>query len=282
MTRAQRWALVVTVVILALVVVASGSGLSGRSGGVRTDRYGAALGDATRLDATIRQGAGTLRVETIDSDRAYEATIKHDAGIRIRADYGRGRLSISDDRGRVRGRGITNDWTVAVTRRVPVDLTASTGAGRGTFDLTSLRGSAEIRAGAGEVRVEFREGSAVLEELVLQAGAGRFEAVGLGNAHAQRIEARAGVGEFRLDFSGSAQALTQVQINGGVGKILVTVPEGLGIRVFARRGVTSRLNLAGFTQRGENEYVNAAWETAPAKVEIRASLGVGEFEVRGK
>ena len=282
MTRAQRWALLATAVILALVAFGSGSLRGGRLGDVRTDRYGAALDDSARLDATISQGAGTLRVETIDSDRAYEATITHHAGIRIRADYSRGRLIISDDRGRVRGRRITNDWTVAITRRVPVDLTASTGAGRGTFDLTGLRGRARIRAGAGEVRVEFRDGPAELEELVLQAGAGRFDAVGLGSAHARRIEARAGVGEFRLDFAGSAEGVTQVEVQGGVGKILVTVPEGLGVRVFARSGMTSRLNLAGFTPHGDNEYVNAAWETAPAKVEIRASLGVGEFEVRGR
>jgi len=282
MTRAQRWALLATAVILALVAFGSGSLRGGRLGDVRTDRYGAALDDSARLDATISQGAGTLRVETIDSDRAYEATITHHAGIRIRADYSRGRLIISDDRGRVRGRRITNDWTVAITRRVPVDLTASTGAGRGIFDLTGLRGRARIRAGAGEVRVEFRDGPAELEELVLQAGAGRFDAVGLGNAHARRIEARAGVGEFHLDFAGSAEGVTQVEVQGGVGKILVTVPEGLGVRVFARSGMTSRLNLAGFTPHGDNEYVNAAWETAPAKVEIRASLGVGEFEVRGR
>ena len=282
MTRAQRWALLATAVILALVAFGSGSLRGGRLGDVRTDRYGAALDDSARLDATISQGAGTLRVETIDSDRAYEATITHHAGIRIRADYSRGRLIISDDRGRVRGRRITNDWTVAITRRVPVDLTASTGAGRGTFDLTGLRGRARIRAGAGEVRVEFRDGPAELEELVLQAGAGRFDAVGLGNAHARRIEARAGVGEFHLDFAGSAEGVTQVEVQGGVGKILVTVPEGLGVRVFARSGMTSRLNLAGFTPHGDNEYVNAAWATAPAKVEIRASLGVGEFEVRGR
>ena len=282
MTRAQRWALLATAVILALVAFGSGSLRGGRLGDVRTDRYGAALDDSARLDATISQGAGTLRVETIDSDRAYEATITHHAGIRIRADYSRGRLVLSDDRGRGRGRRVTNDWAVAITRRVPVDLTASTGAGRGTFDLTGLRGRARIRAGAGEVRVEFRDGPAELEELVLQAGAGRFDAVGLGSAHARRIEARAGVGEFHLDFAGSAEGVTQVEVQGGVGKILVTVPEGLGVRVFARSGMTSRLNLAGFTPHGDNEYVNAAWETAPAKVEIRASLGVGEFEVRGR
>lgn len=282
MTRAQRWALLATAVILALVAFGSGSLRGGRLGDVRTDRFGAALDDSARLDATISQGVGTLRVETIDSDRAYEATITHHAGIRIRADYSRGRLVLSDDRGRGRGRRVTNDWAVAITRRVPVDLTASTGAGRGTFDLTGLRGRARIRAGAGEVRVEFRDGPAELEELVLQAGAGRFDAVGLGSAHARRIEARAGVGEFRLDFAGSAEGVTQVEVQGGVGKILVTVPEGLGVRVFARSGMTSRLNLAGFTPHGDNEYVNAAWATAPAKVEIRASLGVGEFEVRGR
>lgn len=281
MTRAERWALLATLVILAVVAFGTRS-TGGRLGGVQTDRYGAALADASRLDVTLTQGAGTMRVETMDGDRAYEATITHHAGIRIRTDYGGGRLVIRDERRNVAGRRTTNDWAIRLTRRVPLDLTASTGAGRGTFDLTGMRGRAEIRAGAGEVRVEFKAGEASLEALSLQAGAGRFEAVGLGYARARRIEARSGVGEFVLDFGGAAQGVTEVDVSGGVGKISIIVPDGVGVRLFARGGLTSRLNLAGFTQRGGGEYVNGAWDAAEAKVEIRASVGVGELEVRGR
>lgn len=281
MTRAQQWALLVTVAILVLAFVVGQGGVRGGLGAVRTERSSAPLAGARALNVSITQGAGTLRVDTIDSENAYEAVFTHNVGIRVRADHARGRLRIRDERWRMPSRGFTNDWVIGISRRVPVELEVSTGAGRGTFDLTGLQGRAEIRAGAGEVRMEFRPGSAAVEELELQAGAGRFEAVGLGYAQARRIEFRAGVGEVRLDFAGATSGRTEVEINGGVGRIVLTVPEGVGVRVMARGGMTSRLNLAGFTSRGQDEYVNAAWDTAPARLEVRARLGVGEFEVRG-
>ena len=98
----------------------------------------------------------------------------------------------------------TNDWAITLSRRVPVDLRVSTGAGRASLDLSGPRGDVDVRAGAGEVTVVFGEGEAAVEELELPAGAGRFEATGLGFARARKIEARAGVGEFQLDFSGPA------------------------------------------------------------------------------
>lgn len=281
MTRARQWALLATVAILALAVLGGQGRLRGGLGAVRTERSAAPLAGARSLDASITQGVGTLRVHTIESENAYEAVFTHSAGVRVQTEYARGRLRIRDDRPRSFPRGVTNDWTVGISARVPVELNVSTGAGRGTFDLTGLRGSAAIRSGAGEARVEFRPGPAAVERLTLQAGAGRFEALGLGYAQARRIEARAGVGEFRLDFAGVARGQTEVDLSGGVGRIVVTVPSGVGVRVIARSGLTSRLNLAGFTARGQNEYVNAAWETAAARLEIRARLGVGEFVVRG-
>ena len=79
----------------------------------------------------------------------------------------------------------TNDWAITLSRRVPVDLRVSTGAGRASLDLSGPRGDVDVRAGAGEVTVVFGEGEAAVEELELQAGAGRFEATGLGSKHAR-------------------------------------------------------------------------------------------------
>ncbi|MGH7751699.1 MAG: hypothetical protein ACREN5_02685 [Gemmatimonadales bacterium] len=97
---------------------------------------------------------------------------------------------------------MTNEWTVALNRRLPIDLEASTGAGRATFDLTGLSGSTEITAGAGQVRVEFTAPRGTVKLLEFRGGVGKFEAVGLGNAGAEEIEVRGGVGKYLLDFSG--------------------------------------------------------------------------------
>jgi hypothetical protein len=61
----------------------------------------------------------------------------------------------------------------------------------------------------------------------------------------------------------------------------LVIPAGLGVRLKARGGV-NRLRLVGFTQVSDDEYINAAWETASARLVISASLGVGEFVVSGR
>jgi hypothetical protein len=132
------------------------------------------------------------------------------------------------------------------------------------------------------VAVRFDEGEAAVEELELRAGAGRFEATGLGHARARAIEVRAGIGELRLDFAGPGREVTEVEINGGVGQIILAVPQDVGVRVRGRSGVTGRLTLPGFTQRDEDEHVNALWETAPVRLDIRVRVGVGGFEIQGR
>lgn len=281
MNRENTIALLLTVVIVG-VVLASGRGLPFgiRSGRVRTFTYAAPLGAAPRLVAEIHLGVGVLRLRTMDTGNAYEAEIVRNEGWPVEVEYRQGRLRVSDRGTRLLAATATNEWTIGITRRIPVDLEVDAGAGRAMLDLTGMSGSAEIRAGTGDIRVEFGAGRGTIQRLTLQGGVGRFEALGLGNAGAARIEARSGVGESVLDFSGAVRGVTEMEVHGGVGRILLTVPAGLGVRVRASRGVTQSLRLEGFRQLGGDEYVNDAWETARAKLDVRASLGVGEFAVQ--
>lgn len=281
MTRAQLYALIVTAGILVLFAGGGGRRFAGGPGGVVTERHEGMLGGAQVLRAQISQGAGTLRIQTADTETAYLAALTHDRRDRIDVTYRSGDLRISEAGRRIPVR-MTNEWNITLSRRVPVDLRISTGAGRASVDLSGLRGEIDVRAGAGEVLVSFGEGDAAVEELGMHAGAGRFVATGLGFARARKIEARAGVGELQLDFSGPGRDLTEVEISGGVGRIIVTVPQGAGVRVRGRGSVTGRLTLPGFSQRGDDEHVNASWETAPVRIDIQARRGVGGLEVRGR
>jgi hypothetical protein len=282
MTRAQLYALIVTAGIVVLFAGGGGRRFMGGPGGVITERHEGVLGGAQTLQANIAHGAGTLRMQTADTETAYLAALTHDRRERIDVMYRNGELRISDAGRRIPAGRVTSEWDITLSRRVPVDLRISTGAGRASLDLSGLRGKVDVRAGAGEVAVAFGEGDAAIEELGVHAGAGRFAATGLGYARAGKIEARAGVGEFQLDFSGPGRDLTEVDISGGVGRIIITIPEGVGVRVRGRGSVTGRLTLPGFTQRGDDEHVNAAWETAPVRIDIRARLGVGGLEIQGR
>ncbi len=282
MTRAQVLALLLTLAIAAAVALSSPSGVfPGSLGTVTTDTYMQPLNDVKDLDVTLRMGAGTLRVTTADSPNAFEATIVHHTGVRVAVDYSGDRLRISDRGPRFVGTTVTNDWTIQLTRRVPMHLVVSIGAGREVLDLTGLTGSVELGAGAGEVSAQFQEGSGTLERITLRGGAGRVDAIGLANAHARRIEVRGGVGELSLDFSGSGNQTTDVDVRGGVGRVVLVLPSGVGARIHARRGL-GQVTLAGFTQKGADDYENDAWSTATTRFDIRASLGVGKFEVLGR
>lgn len=237
MNRTAWVALAVTAAIAAIIVAAVNRALFfGGQGEVRTNTHRAPLGDVRRLEVALRMGAGTLTVRTTDGDSAYEATITQNELFNTEVGFRDGRLRIADRAPRRLGLSLTNEWTVALNRRVPIDLEASTGAGRGTFDLTGLSGSVEITGGAGQVRVEFTAPGGAVKALEFRGGVGKFEAVGLGNAGAEEIEVRAGVGGFHLDFSGEGHSTTRVEVRGGVGRMELVIPHGLGVRIKARGG----------------------------------------------
>lgn len=282
MNRAVWVALAVTAAIAALVVAAGDRGpLFGGLGEVRTTTHRAPLGALRVLEVDLRMGAGVLSVRTIDGESAYEATITQNERLNTEVRFRDSDLRIADRTPRGLGTSYTNEWAVALNRRLSIDLEARTGAGQAIFDLTGISGSAQIRAGAGEVRVEFTAPGGAVKQLELTGGVGRFEAIGLGHAGAEEIEVRAGVGEFRLDFSGQIRATTKVEVRGGVGRMELIIPEGLGVRIRARGGL-NRVRLTGFKQVGDDEFVNDAWASATARLEVSASLGVGDFVVSEK
>lgn len=280
MNRGQWLALAGTVVIVVVVLAASGSPPFGSgSRQTATERYEAPLGSVRAIDATIRMGAGRLSIRTIDTRNAYEAVLTHSGDVRVEVVYDAGRLRVEEVRALPVGR-TTNDWEIGITRAVPVTLVVSTGAGRSTLNLTGLSGSVTITTGAGEVDVAFDAGNGALDRLELAAGAGRFSATGLGNAHARTVVARAGIGELRLDFSGSATGTTVVTVNGGVGRLALDIPRDVGVRLRLRAGLGRRPSLEGFTQIGEHEYTDAGWSGPGPKLDLAVALGVGGFDLR--
>ncbi len=139
MNRVNAIALLLTIAIVGVVVPYSQCRpLVGGPGGVRTFTSSAPLGGASKLDAEIRMGAGVLRLRTIDTANAYEAEFIRNEGWPVDVSYRDGLLHIGDRGPRFPGTTYTNEWTVGMSRRVPLDL--------------------EVTSGAGDVRVEFGAG----------------------------------------------------------------------------------------------------------------------------
>lgn len=270
MTRASLVALAITVALGAVIV-------AGRGGSVVTETLSEPLGAAAELDATIAMGAGRLLVRTADSPNAFEARLTHHTSAPVRVTYDNGALRISDEPLPLGGFGQrANDWTVDLTRRVPIELAVRVGSGSATLDLTGMTGAGEIRVGSGAARVTFGEGSGVVRALTLQAGSGRVDAEGLGHARVQRVDAQVGSGRLRLDFAGLARGTVQARARAGSGRIEVIVPQGVGLRISGSERVGR--GLSGLRQI-DGAWVNDAWAAADVRVEVEASVGSGRLVV---
>lgn len=169
--------------------------------------------------------------------------------------------------------------TIALSRRVPIDLDLDFGAGEADLDLggISLR-SLEISTGASETRVRFGAPNPVRAERVsIEAGAAELEVIGLGNARAERISFEGGVGSTLLDFSGAWDRSATASVQMGIGSVTLRLPRGLGVRVNKDSFLTS-FDSQGLVKRGDS-YFSPDWESATHQLTIDIDAAFGSIEV---
>jgi len=95
---------------------------------------------------------------------------------------------------------------------------------------------------------------------------------------------RLGVGELTLDLTQTAlhDGENSVRVNLAVGQILIRVPTGAALRVEAdaRLGSAEVLgNNLDIHGRASDVYTSPGYDTAPQKLNIKATVGVGKIEV---
>ncbi len=175
---------------------------------------------------------------------------------------------------------------LALSPDVPLDLQITFGAAAGDIELGGLSlTEAVIKTGASQSTIRFSEPNRITcERLVFQVGAAQFEALQLGNSRCRSIELNGAVGKMLLDFTGewSDAVTTHAQIQMGLGKLLLRLPESLGVRLDVDRFLVG-LDRSGFLERG-GAYYSTSYDTAARKltIEIQAALGTIEIDwVRG-
>ncbi|MEE8117627.1 MAG: hypothetical protein V3T28_11005 [Gemmatimonadales bacterium] len=175
---------------------------------------------------------------------------------------------------------------LALSPDVPLDLRITFGAAAGDIELGGLSlTEAVIKTGASQSTIRFSEPNRITcERLVFQVGAAQFEALQLGNSRCRSIELNGAVGKMLLDFTGewSDAVTTHAQIKMGLGKLLLRLPESLGVRLDVDRFLVG-LDRSGFLERG-GAYYSTSYDTAARKltIEIQAALGTIEIDwVRG-
>ncbi len=83
-----------------------------------------------------------------------------------------------------------------------------------------------------------------------------------------------------MDFSGSFHRSALADIKAGAGSVTIRVPAGMGVRVTVTGLVpVGKVDLVGFSEAGEDVYVNAAYGNAPLTLTVKIATGVGSISL---
>jgi len=175
-----------------------------------------------------------------------------------------------------------NTWDIELTRAAPLDLGVDMATGTADLDLTGLSlDRLSVTSGSTDLSVAFGlPNPQPLGSLKLTTGTGTIVATGLGNANFDTLSVLGGTGKVDLDFSGSFHRSALADIKAGAGEVTVRVPANLGVRVTVT-GVlpVGKVDLVGFSEAGEDVYVNAAYGEAPLTLTVKVATGVGSISL---
>jgi len=141
---------------------------------------------------------------------------------------------------------VENTWELALTNRLPLNLTIEGGASENLFDLSGLQLTRlKITQGASETTLRFETPNpGVIEDLTFTTGASSVKIYGLGNANFRQMTMSCGAGDYTLDFSGTLLQDTQVDIKAGISNIIIIIPAGMRA-VVINKGTVSNVNSQG-------------------------------------
>ena len=201
------------------------------------------LGGAGALEASIRMGAGQLRLEAVGSDALnadFEyrpSSLKPEVSYDVASeDPAVGTLSVRQpDQSDFLFSNAKNTWDLQLAQGVPLDLDVDLGAGEGRL----------ILGGSG------------LRELKMNMGAG----------------------DTTIDFSGNWDHDVSAYLQAGVGQITLRLPADVGVRVDGRRsGIGDFTADSGFQSDGD-AFVNRAYGETSSTIEISVQRGIGEVRL---
>lgn len=236
------------------------------------------------LDVKVEYGAGDLTVRPGNAELLYRMQLRYDERqTRPVAEYDRAggalRLGVAAARRNQRmERGGTA--VVELAPAVPLDLDLAFGAGRASVELGGLAlRTLELSTGASETTVRVGSPNRVqASRVVLEAGAARLHASGLGNLRAEHISLSAGAGDATLEFDGDWARGAAVEVEMGVGTLTLRFPRGLGVRIEKDSFLTS-FSPAGMVRR-DGAWYSRDYDRAETRVTVRLEAALGDINVQ--
>jgi len=242
----------------------------------------AATSGADPAELSIEMGAGTLTIKP-GASSTVQGTVDYNVGEWLpRVSNTGNKIQISQTNNKSVGipdGQIVNTWDLQLGS-TPLDLSISTGANEGTFDLSGLSIILlTISDGASKTSVTFNEPNPVaMERLEYHTGASEVNLIGLSNAHVKDIEFNGGAGSYKLDFSGELKDDMNVRISTGMSDLTLTIPSGAHAVIIINGGL-SNINANGTWTINGSTYETGS--TGPT-IYVTLDMAVGNLNLNQK
>jgi hypothetical protein len=171
---------------------------------------------------------------------------------------------------------IVNLWDLQLGSE-PLELSISTGANEGTFDLSGLSITRlTVSDGASKTNVIFsKPNPTVMEKLEYHTGASEVKLNGLGFAHLRNLEFYGGAGSYRIDLSGQLIEDLNVKISAGMSDVTLVVPKDTHTIVTINGGL-SNINPTGTWTITGNSYETGQGEPT---ITVNIDMAVGNLSL---
>lgn len=242
----------------------------------------------TRLHATLRYTAGTLRVIPGPPGELYRLALNYDDARYLPlsgfdAAHGIVTLGVEPSGGaglRVASREqLRQRAEVSLAPGVDLGLQLTLGAADADLELGGLRVTdLALQTGASRAVLRFSRPNGVRCRLAeLAAGAAELTVLGLGNSRCDELRFEGGLGEATLDFGGAWGGSMRADLKMALGGLTLRFPRGLGVRVAPDRFLAG-FEPAGLLRRGD-VYVSRDYERAQRRLDVRLTTALGAVAV---
>lgn len=171
---------------------------------------------------------------------------------------------------------IVNSWDLQLGSD-PMELTISTGANEGSFDLSGLAISRlSISDGASKTNVSFtKPNPVVMEKFDYHTGASEVTLKGLGFARMRNLEFYGGAGSYHIDLTGNLLDDMNVKVSSGMSDVTIIVPSDAHTIVSVNGGI-SNINANGTWTISGNQYENGIGSPV---ITVNIEMAVGNLNL---
>ncbi len=139
-----------------------------------------------------------------------------------------------------------NEWDLALSTALPIDLSIEGGASDNTFDFTGLQlTNLKIIQGASKTHLQFNAPNPqMIDQFNFSTGASSATLTGLGYANFNTMTFSSGAGDYTLDFTGALTHDAAVNIKATISNITIIIPDGMNAAI-VNNGTVSNINTQG-------------------------------------